>query len=438
MGVFEYFPYTNFHELNLDWVLQQMKTLADQWGLTETQWNEMHEYITNYFNNLNVQNEINNKINNMIADGSFSTILNGIIDSEVGPVFVDSTEDMTDPTKIYALKSNGNLYYYNGSSFVYSGLSYTTPSTLIVSYGKTFSSVPAAPYNDFNTLPNNTILFYTNKAIRGCLNTPTLTGSYYWSIITFNAVPQQHSGQTQLAINYSNELHFRMHYTTRDGDLWSDWTLLSPPKEYKEYNIVTNINKPITLDNTKNILFAGDSITRGYISGTEISPRPWPERLKETFNYTYKNVAVAGAVYSPARDLKTIQEEIENETLNNYDYIFIAAGTNDWGENTNITNFTNSFIALCEYLTTNYNSKNVIFITPISRTSSSNNTHSLNEYSQIICEYALANGFSVINGFNFGFPFISGSVQNILIPDGTHPSEIGYDIYTNGVSSALI
>ena len=31
-GLFENFPYTNFHEVNLDWVIKTVKQLADQYG----------------------------------------------------------------------------------------------------------------------------------------------------------------------------------------------------------------------------------------------------------------------------------------------------------------------------------------------------------------------------------------------------------------------
>ena len=31
MGAFEKFPYTNFHDLNLDWFLAEFKKLQDEW-----------------------------------------------------------------------------------------------------------------------------------------------------------------------------------------------------------------------------------------------------------------------------------------------------------------------------------------------------------------------------------------------------------------------
>lgn len=42
-------------------------------GLTEA-FNTLKEYVDNFFNNLNVQEEVNNKINQMVTDGTFDTI----------------------------------------------------------------------------------------------------------------------------------------------------------------------------------------------------------------------------------------------------------------------------------------------------------------------------------------------------------------------------
>ena len=67
------YPYTDFHELNLDWVIERVKKLTEdwaatleEWNSTEEQWQELYDYVHDYFDNLNVQTEINNKIDAMI------------------------------------------------------------------------------------------------------------------------------------------------------------------------------------------------------------------------------------------------------------------------------------------------------------------------------------------------------------------------------------
>ena len=84
------YPYTNFHELNLDWVIERVKKLTEdwaatleEWNSTEEQWQELYDYVHDYFDNLDVQQEINNKINAMIADGTFVTITTPVIEAKV-------------------------------------------------------------------------------------------------------------------------------------------------------------------------------------------------------------------------------------------------------------------------------------------------------------------------------------------------------------------
>ena len=82
------YPYTDSHELNLDWFLKEFKTLVETWEQVQSDWNSLHDYVQNYFDNLNVQTEINNKINAMMADGSFALILTPLVEAAL-PTIVD-------------------------------------------------------------------------------------------------------------------------------------------------------------------------------------------------------------------------------------------------------------------------------------------------------------------------------------------------------------
>ena len=90
------YPYTDFSELNLDWFLTQFKTLYEEWlkmkennaamvikydnmvlefgNLTETV-NTFTAFVTNYFDNLDVQQEINNKLDDMVQQGTLQPLL---------------------------------------------------------------------------------------------------------------------------------------------------------------------------------------------------------------------------------------------------------------------------------------------------------------------------------------------------------------------------
>ena len=83
MSIFNEFPYTNIHEMNLDWILAKVKELATDWLQVHTEFetmqqlvNGLEEYVHDYFDNLDVQDEINVKIDDMAGNGSLMTIIN--------------------------------------------------------------------------------------------------------------------------------------------------------------------------------------------------------------------------------------------------------------------------------------------------------------------------------------------------------------------------
>lgn len=140
--MFNEYPYTDFHELNADWILAEMKKLIEAWSQTEAAWNALREdntkfkqsidatvaslqnFVNNYFDNLDVQNEINNKLTAMASDGTLSQLIAPYVQAQSSPIVVASTSDMTDHTKLYVLNTTGVLYYYNGSQFVESTIVY--------------------------------------------------------------------------------------------------------------------------------------------------------------------------------------------------------------------------------------------------------------------------------------------------------------------------
>ena len=102
------YPYTDFHELNLDWFLRQFKELKNNWDAMLADNTEFKNtmlqnfgdlqhnfdtlegtvqtftlFVTNYFDNLNVQTEINNKLNEMAADGTLGALLEPFVNSAV-------------------------------------------------------------------------------------------------------------------------------------------------------------------------------------------------------------------------------------------------------------------------------------------------------------------------------------------------------------------
>lgn len=88
-------PYSNFHELNQDWFLNEFNKVLEQWKAMQKNFDSLHDafndlksYVQDYFKNLNVQDEINNKLDSLVADGYFDTFLNNYFKNLKKRVFI--------------------------------------------------------------------------------------------------------------------------------------------------------------------------------------------------------------------------------------------------------------------------------------------------------------------------------------------------------------
>lgn len=162
---------------------------------------DMKSYMDNYFDNLDVQEEINNKLDAMVEDGSFQAILDVYVeprlteiegelnelntnltadinneasirasnDSDLqsqisalasgAPIPVDDVSEMTDTTKIYVNTTNGHWYYYANDQWndagVYQSSGISSSDPVIV---------------DINTRLENTSFYDQRKVVVNGLN----------------------------------------------------------------------------------------------------------------------------------------------------------------------------------------------------------------------------------------------------------------------------
>ena len=86
---FHFNGYSNFHELNLDWFLKKFtefyseyaqfkidwENLQNDWETQQQAFQALQQFVTNYFDNLDVQEEINNKLDEMAADGTLWNLI---------------------------------------------------------------------------------------------------------------------------------------------------------------------------------------------------------------------------------------------------------------------------------------------------------------------------------------------------------------------------
>lgn len=76
------FPYTNFHEMNLTWVIETVKNLTEEWiemqgkftGL-QGDFEELKKFVTDYFAKLEIDKEVRKILDEMKANGELSEII---------------------------------------------------------------------------------------------------------------------------------------------------------------------------------------------------------------------------------------------------------------------------------------------------------------------------------------------------------------------------
>lgn len=76
------YPYTDPNRYNSDWILNKVKELAVEWLQTLAEWknterdfNELKTYVMNFFDNLDVQEEVSKKLDEMLESGALLNLI---------------------------------------------------------------------------------------------------------------------------------------------------------------------------------------------------------------------------------------------------------------------------------------------------------------------------------------------------------------------------
>ena len=136
-------PYTNFHELNQDWFLQEFNKLVAHWiamqknfDSLQDAFNDLKNYVQDYFKNLDLQEEINNKLDEMIESGEFTEILNKLFKNKFTFEGVFEIYDYIKYFGYYAqgICSNDKYHFISATKI-------NTNSTLFMKYSKETKSL---------------------------------------------------------------------------------------------------------------------------------------------------------------------------------------------------------------------------------------------------------------------------------------------------------
>lgn len=278
------YPFTDFHELNLDWLLKTVKILTERFKSIEdqlTQLDEIEAYVQNYLNSLDWDALAADAIQELYDNGDLADLIANYIQAMVTPTLDQLTEDLAALTgRVDALHNTEGAYYRDSSTteahdldFYYISSSYT---------GDESDGTKDKPFKTLDEAIANTI----NKGIL-CPNFRFLSGgTYVCSTSVFNAVTWHMSAYTSpirpkiVFTNFNNVTFYNSHINWAGIDV-------SVPEGYlfRGENSEIHLGDDVTLDRRLMLAscgahlsnFTGESISASnskvYLEGTcELNP----------------------------------------------------------------------------------------------------------------------------------------------------------------------
>lgn len=120
-------PYTNFHEINQDWFLQEFNKIIAQWKAMqknfdnlEDAFNDLKNYVQDYFKNLDIQKEIDIKMDEIVNSGRLDILMNNYVPYVTPQMFGAKGDNITDDTIAFqkCFDSNKKIIVPNGNYIV--------------------------------------------------------------------------------------------------------------------------------------------------------------------------------------------------------------------------------------------------------------------------------------------------------------------------------
>lgn len=184
----------------LNKTMEDVETLEGDVTSMYTAYDQLQQYVNDYFDNLDVQDEINAKLDQMAEDGSLSTIMLPLIRAEVTRWLGDNIEPTTPPIDAsLSVSGAGADAKVTGDNFALSMMYRSTGNI-----------------TDANNLPTGMYIIITNN-LPNWTNIPdTNSGIIIHSFVYGN------SGD-QLAMNFANSSVPNIWRRTRSGGTWGAW-----------------------------------------------------------------------------------------------------------------------------------------------------------------------------------------------------------------------
>ena len=287
-----------------DTVIPAVNENAEALEELQTLYTQLKSYVDNYFANLDVQEEINNKLDAMVDDGTFEAILGEYFRGEIdrldtkidntaeelegeistsitaeanartnadknlqtqitglasgAPIPVANTSAMTDHSKVYVNTTDGKWYYWNGSAWAAGGTyqssgiasdSVKTSSLETKLLGSLFiksTNVNALGKVDllYNTVENATTHLYVLSGTSITFSNDFVS-NYQWAIFRCSYPDGIPSGtvkdfSTDTTYQFTNDEYCIIEWKPRDND-WSSTTYTVDRKHKLDADDITSL-----------------------------------------------------------------------------------------------------------------------------------------------------------------------------------------------------
>lgn len=118
-------------------VIQDVNNLGENFKELNDAFNALKKYVEDYFENLDVQEEINNKLDEMVADGSLAAILQKLIYSPINVKYSgvepDTGNDLTAQLQALFNSHPGEAFYFPAGTYIINGsISLNFPVELVL------------------------------------------------------------------------------------------------------------------------------------------------------------------------------------------------------------------------------------------------------------------------------------------------------------------
>ena len=203
---------------------------------TITACKQLQDWINSWFDNLDVQEELNKKIDSMVADGSFERLLHQTFDAQINR---QTTSAVTAWLVANVTPTGSAVVVDKSLSVAGAAADAKEAGKALIGSVNVYNATTAAKYPDLNTVPCNRVILFTNRNTYDLANAPAEQDGLFYSVAleTKNANEQTAIIQyyaTDVAAN-PNNFYTRIKFGPTK---WSDWT------SYK--NITDNLtNKAI-------------------------------------------------------------------------------------------------------------------------------------------------------------------------------------------------